>query len=158
MTRYSLLPMLLLLIILAGCSSRGAVQKPNPLRNAYDTEVDWNNSDHLIPLNYQESQGKQLFYVYCVWCHADSTEAGPSNRSNLNPVPPLINDGAVLNSVSDSDLETIITLGGSAVGKSAGMPPYGATLKKADIAAIIAYMRAVAQPPYSNRATGKGTR
>ena len=123
MRRYALLLALPLLAALTACRAKHAARKPDPLRNAYDTEVDWNNPDHLIPLDYQQSQGKRLFYVYCVWCHADSTPAGPSNRSNLNPTPHLINDGTVLNSMSDTYLDNIITLGGSAMGKSASMPP-----------------------------------
>jgi hypothetical protein len=31
-----------------------------------------------------------------VWCHADSTPAGPSNRSNVTPNPALFNDGSLL--------------------------------------------------------------
>ncbi len=115
---------------------------------AYGTEPDWNNPQHLIPLNYQEAQGKRVFYRACVWCHADSTPAGPSNRSNLNPTPALMNDGSVLNSLSDEYLQSIIELGGSAVGKSGLMPPWGRTLTRDDIQAVIAFMRAIAQPPY----------
>jgi NADPH-dependent glutamate synthase beta subunit-like oxidoreductase len=36
-----------------------------------------------------------------------------------------------------------------AMGKSAMMPPYGHTLNKGDIRAPVAYIRAIAQPPYS---------
>lgn len=146
MRRYAAL--LALLVALTGCRAKQSGRIPDPLRNAYDTEADWNNSDHLIPLDYQQSQGKRLFYVYCVWCHADSTPAGPSNRPNLNPAPHLINDGTALNSLSDAYLDNIISLGGSALGKSASMPPYGRSLTQDEIRAIIAYARAVAQPPY----------
>lgn len=45
-------------------------------------------------------------------------------------------------------LTFIITLGGSAMGKSAMMPPWGRTLKQGDIKAVIAFERAIAQPPY----------
>ncbi|HUY14655.1 MAG TPA: cytochrome c [Terriglobia bacterium] len=148
MRRYALLLAPLLLAALTACRAKHSARKPDPLRIAYDTEVDWNNADHLIPLDYQQSQGKRLFYVYCVWCHADSTPAGPSNRPNLNPAPHLIDDGTVLNSMSDTYLDNIITLGGSAMGKSASMPPYGKSLTQDEVRAIIAYARAVAQPPY----------
>jgi mono/diheme cytochrome c family protein len=148
MRRYALFLALWLLTALTACRAKHAARKPDPLRNAYGTEVDWSNSDHLIPLDYQQSQGKRLFYVYCVWCHADSTPAGPSNRPNLNPMPHLINDGTVLNSMSDTYLDNIITLGGSAMGKSASMPPYGKSLTQDEVRAIIAYTRVVAQPPY----------
>ncbi len=125
---------------------------PDSLRSTYDTEQDWSNPDHVIPLNYEQSQGKRLFYAYCVWCHADSTPAGPSNRANLTPNPHLINDGTALNALSDQYMEDMIALGGSALGKSAMMPPYGKSLDRDQIRALIAYMRAVAQPPYQKPA------
>lgn len=139
---------LVLLAALPACRQTRATAKPDPLLNAYSEEHDWNNPDHLIPLNYQQAQGKRIFYDQCVWCHADSTPAGPSNRMNLQPTPPLINDGSVFNSESDEYLRNAITLGGAAMGKSAMMPPYGGTLSQGEIEAVIAYMRAVAQPPY----------
>jgi cytochrome c5 len=105
------------------CHEKLATAKSDPLARAYDTEQDWNDSQRVIPLNYQQAQGKRVFYQYCVWCHADATPAGPSNRSNLNPMPPLANDGTAFNSLSDDFLRNIVTLGGSAVGKSALMPP-----------------------------------
>jgi len=45
-------------------------------------------------------------------------------------------------------MRNIITLGGSALGKSAMMPPYGKTLSAGEIQAVIAFTRAIAQPPY----------
>jgi mono/diheme cytochrome c family protein len=120
----------------------------DPLRTAYDSEPDWNDPQRIVPLNYQQAQGKRIFYAQCVWCHADATPAGPSNRSNLNPMPALMNDGAAFNGKSDEYLENVITLGGSAISKSAMMPPYGQTLTQNDIRAVISYTRAIAQPPY----------
>jgi mono/diheme cytochrome c family protein len=128
----------------AGGTSKQAVN----FHKYYDTEPSWSDPQRLIPLNYQQAQGKRIFYNTCVWCHADVTPAGPSNRSNVSPTPPLINDGATLNQISDEYLQNIITLGGSAMGKSTMMPPWGQTLRQDDIQAVIAYIRAVAEPPY----------
>jgi mono/diheme cytochrome c family protein len=145
--------LILALLLVAGaifttsCDNKVAA-KSDPLSRAYDHEPDWNDPQRVIPLNYREAQGKRVFYQYCVWCHADATPAGPSNRSNLNPMPPLANDGAVFNSLSDDFLRNTITLGGSAVGKSALMPPWGKTLRPNDIDAVISFYRAIAQPPY----------
>ncbi len=139
---------LLVLGILPACRQNAAPVASESLGRAYDTELDWNDPQKVIPLNYQQAQGKRVFYDKCVWCHADSTPAGPSNRSNLNPNPPLINDGATLNAASDEFLQNIITLGGSAMGKSAMMSPWGRTLNQDEILAVIAFIRAVAQPPY----------
>lgn len=133
-------------VILGGCARKSAPAKFDPLQNAYDTEPDWNDAQRIISLNYEEAQGKQIFYKQCVWCHADQTPAGPSNRSNVIPAPPLWNDGATLNSLSDAFLEKFTAQGGRAMGKSAMMPPYGQTLTPEEIRAVVAYARAIAVP------------
>jgi len=132
----------------SGCRKPAETPKPDALLAAYDSEPDWNDSTKMISLGYQQAQGKRVFYQYCVWCHADATPAGPSNRSNLTPVPALLDDGPTLNAESDEYLENIITLGGSAMGKSAMMPPYGRSLSTEEIRSVIAFTRAIAEPPY----------
>jgi mono/diheme cytochrome c family protein len=147
-------PSLILVGLLVAVSSVHGCRKPAAKTSAqsqvasYDSETDWTDSQRVIPLGYQQAQGKRVFYQYCVWCHAESSPAGPSNRSNLTPVPALTNDGSVLNGQSDEYLQNIITLGGSALGKSGMMPPYGKTLTPDDIKAVIAFTRAIAQPIY----------
>ncbi len=136
------------LALLADCGKKKVAVTSDPVSRAYDVEPDWNDLQHVIPLNYEQAQGKRLFFERCVWCHADSTPAGPSNRNNLTPTPALMNDGAKLNSLSDEYVQNIVALGGSAVGKSAMMPPWGRSLTPGEIRALIAYMRAIAQPPY----------
>jgi mono/diheme cytochrome c family protein len=147
-TRALLLAVILFTGLATSCRQNRAAVAPDPLARAYDSEADWNDASKVIPLNYQQAQGKRVFYQYCVWCHADSTPAGPSNRSNLTPNPPLANDGATLNTASDDFLRNVITLGGAAAGKSASMPPWGKTLSQDDIDAVISFYRAIAQPPY----------
>lgn len=140
--------LLLVLVGVSGCRKHAETAKPDPLLSAYDTEADWADAQRIIPLSYQQAQGKRVFYQQCVWCHADATPAGPSNRSNLTPVPSLLNDGATLNAESDEYMQNIITLGGSAMGKSPMMPPYGRMLSAEEIRSVIAFTRAIAQPPY----------
>jgi cytochrome c553 len=147
--RMRLLPCLFLALTLAvSCRRAGTPALANPSGTAYDSEPDWNDPQRIIPLNYRQTQGKRVFYTQCVWCHADATPAGPSNRSNLNPMPALMNDGAAFNGQSDEYLENAITLGGSAMSKSAMMPPYGQTLTQQEIEDVVAYARTIAQPLY----------
>ncbi len=117
---------------------------------SYGSEADWNNPERIIPLDYNQDQGKRVYYQECVWCHSDATPAGPSNRSNVSPDPPLMNDGNILNKESDASLRKTISLGGSGVGKSAMMPPYGSTLSEEEINDVIAYIRAISSPEYPN--------
>jgi cytochrome c oxidase cbb3-type subunit III len=146
--RIALLLIIPAFIILSSCQRKTAVSTANPNLNAYDVEQSSTDPQRLIPLNYQQAQGKRVFNNNCVWCHADATQAGPSNRSNLSPTPPLFTDGETFNSLSDDFMRNTITLGGSAMGKSAIMPPWGKTLTQDEIRAVLAYVRAVSQPPY----------
>jgi mono/diheme cytochrome c family protein len=102
-----------------------------------------------IALGYQQNLGRQLSERYCSRCHdPESSAERVSNYDNLTVKPHAFTDGAFLNSVSDVDLAAISIYGGAARGKSAEMPSYGGTLSKTEIEALLAYMRAVASPPY----------
>jgi mono/diheme cytochrome c family protein len=102
-----------------------------------------------IALGYQQNLGRQLNDRYCSRCHdPESTAERVSNHDNLNIKPHVFTDGDFLNKIIEADLASIITHGGAALNKSAEMPPYGSTLNKADIEALVAYIRAVADPPY----------
>jgi mono/diheme cytochrome c family protein len=102
-----------------------------------------------LALGYEQNLGRQLSDVYCARCHdQESTPERVSNYDNLTAKPHSFSDGASLNKVSDADLLSIVQHGGPALGKSAEMPPYGRTLTKSEAAALVAYIRGVADPPY----------
>jgi mono/diheme cytochrome c family protein len=102
-----------------------------------------------IALGYQQTVGEQLNVQYCVRCHdPESTRERVSNMDNLSVKPHAFTEGDTLNKMSDADLVAIISHGGQALNKSAEMPPWGYTLSKSDIAALVSYIRAVADPPY----------
>jgi cytochrome c oxidase cbb3-type subunit 3 len=148
------LAVLVICLAVAGHTTRSLAAKPHPVGDqyvsygSYGSEVDWNDPQRIIPLDYQQTQGKRIFDQQCVWCHADTTPAGPSNRSNVTPTPALMNDGTVLNKDSDDFLRKIIAQGGSGVGRSAMMPPYGNSLTDDEISTLIAYTRVIAVPLY----------
>lgn len=105
-----------------------------------------------LALGLQENQGRQLNDFYCARCHdSESTPERVSNHDNLVAQPHAFDDGTLLNKMTDPDLLAIISHGGPALGKAAEMPPYEYTLNKSDIAALAAYIRAVADPPYQSR-------
>ena len=101
-----------------------------------------------IALGYQQTLGRVLNDRYCDRCHnSESTAERVSNYDNLAVKPHAFTEGDTLNKMSDGDLDAIITNGGPALQKSALMPAWGNTLSKSDIQALIAYIRAVADPP-----------
>ncbi len=102
-----------------------------------------------IALGYEETLGRQLNRQYCARCHdPESTPERVSNFDNLDPKPHAFTEGDALNKLSDADLTSIIGHGGPALGKSPSMPPYAYTLSAAEIRALVAYIRAVQDPPY----------
>jgi mono/diheme cytochrome c family protein len=102
-----------------------------------------------IALGYEQSVGKAVNDQYCIRCHdPESTPERVSNLDNLSPAPHQFTDGATLNRMSDADLTNLIAHGGPALGKSPQMPAYTATLKPAEIKAVLSYIRTVADPPY----------
>jgi len=101
-----------------------------------------------IALGYQQTVGRRLNDQYCERCHnPESTVERVSNYDNLEVKPHPFTEGDTLNKMTDADLTAIITHGGPALNKSALMPAWGNTLSKSDMQALIAYIRAVADPP-----------
>jgi mono/diheme cytochrome c family protein len=102
-----------------------------------------------IALGYQQQVGFQLDDKYCARCHdPESTAERVSNYDNLEVKPHPFIEGDILNKMSDADLTAIIGHGGPALNKSALMPPYGYTLSKTEIEALISYIRLISDPPY----------
>ena len=102
-----------------------------------------------IALGYQEQVGFQFDSKYCSRCHdPESTPERVSNYDNLQTKPHPFTEGDTLNKMSDADLTAIISHGGPALNKSALMPPYGYTLSKTEIEALISYIRLISDPPY----------
>jgi len=102
-----------------------------------------------IALGYQQTLGRELDRQYCSRCHdPESTRERVSNYDNLTTKPHAFSEGDTLNKMSNDDLVAIISHGGPALNKSPEMPPFGYTLSKSDIQAMISYIRAVADPPY----------
>jgi len=101
-----------------------------------------------IALGYRQQLGRVLNDAYCARCHdSESTAERVSNHDNLTVKPHAFTEGSVLNAMSDADLASIIGHGGPALNQPAEMPPYAFTLSKPDVDALIAYIRAIADPP-----------
>jgi mono/diheme cytochrome c family protein len=101
-----------------------------------------------IALGYEEVLGSQLNERYCARCHnQESTPERVSNYDNLEVKPHPFTDGDTLNKISDADLLAIISHGGPALNKSSLMPPYGYTISKSEIQALVSYIRMVSDPP-----------
>lgn len=102
-----------------------------------------------IALDYQRRLGQLLEDKYCSRCHnPESTPERVSNYDNLEIKPHAFTEGDTLNKMSEAELIAIISHGGPALNKSPLMPPYGYTLSKTEMLALIAYIRMISDPPY----------
>ncbi len=129
------------------------ISTPTPSGAATEIRVD------EIALGYREVLGEKIDEIHCIRCHdTESTAERVSNHDNLTARAHAFTDGATLNPMSDQDLAAIIGHGGRALNKSAEMPPYGNTLTKSDIDALIAYLRTVSDPPYHSQGVSYATK
>ena len=103
----------------------------------------------LTPLWAQSAaEGKKLYEQYCSTCHGEKGK-GDGLAAQALPVKPADHtNGAIMNQLSDQFLTTIISKGGSAVGKSSFMPSWGSAISDKDIRDIVAYLRTISDPPY----------
>ncbi len=102
-----------------------------------------------LAVGYPQEVGREVNDKYCSRCHnPDSSAEQVSNYDNLAVKPHAFTSGDVYNKFSDVDLTNIITHGGPSLNRSALMPPYGNTLSKSEIKAVISYIRLVSDPPY----------
>lgn len=93
------------------------------------------------PTQYQLQLGKSVFATYCAPCHGDTGAGDGSNSFNLDPHPRDLSDPAFQKKKTDADLKDVIERGGSGVGLSSLMPPWGRTLSREQIDQTILYVR-----------------
>lgn len=89
--------------------------------------------------------GKAKFQTLCASCHGATGKGDGAASAALTPKPRNLADAAYMKTRSDADLKKVIMDGGPAIGKSASMPPWKASLKGPDLDNIVAYIRSLAK-------------
>lgn len=95
-----------------------------------------------------QAEGKNLYATYCATCHGERGKGDGTAAASLPAKPADHTNGAVMNQMNDKFLYDIISKGGGAVGKSTFMPSWGGALNDTQIRDVVAYIRALAIPPY----------
>jgi cytochrome c oxidase cbb3-type subunit 3 len=93
------------------------------------------------PLPYEARLGKITFTHYCQTCHGESGAGDGFNAFNLDPHPRDLSDPDFQKKKNDAELADAIRRGGSGVGLSALMPPWGHTLSARQIDELVLYLR-----------------
>jgi mono/diheme cytochrome c family protein len=100
-------------------------------------------------LPYEIRLGKTIYERYCLTCHGETGAGDGFNAYNLDPHPRDLSEPAFQAKRKDADLQDAIRRGGSGVGLSALMPPWGHTLSDRQIADVIRYLRTFKRAPSS---------
>ncbi len=99
--------------------------------------------------NPDAAAGATLYAANCATCHgARGAGDGPAAAA-LVPKPARHGDGSYMNGLGNEHLFKVVKEGGTAVGKSALMAPWGGMLSDAQIWDLVAFMRTLADPPYT---------
>jgi mono/diheme cytochrome c family protein len=93
------------------------------------------------PLAYEARMGKVTFAYYCQTCHGETGAGDGFNAFNLDPRPRDLSDPTFQKKKSDAELADAIRRGGSGVGLSALMPPWGHTLSDRQVGELVLYIR-----------------
>jgi len=131
----------------AGCRRVSAPPVPHAPVSAESTAVDsaatiYSAFTVPIPeLGYNAREGRALYRHYCLNCHGDEGAGDGFNAYNLDPRPASLADSTFQARHSDADMLIAIRSGGSAVGLSTGMPPWGRTLNERQTQNIVEYLR-----------------
>jgi mono/diheme cytochrome c family protein len=99
------------------------------------------------PLSYEMRLGRGVYQHYCQTCHGETGAGDGFNAFNLDPRPRDLSDPALQGKKTDADLADAIRRGGTGVGLSALMPPWGRTLSETQIRDVILYVRSFRRPP-----------
>ena len=93
------------------------------------------------------ANGKATYDGMCMACHgADGKGDGPAAAA-LEPKPPNFQDAAWWDGKTDEHLTQVIREGGASVGLSPLMAPVGAALTDAEMAELLAHLKAWGPQP-----------
>ncbi len=93
--------------------------------------------------SYELRLGRATYEHYCQTCHGETGAGDGFNAFNLDPHPRDLSDPAFQKKKTNADLADTIQRGGSGVGLSALMPPWGRTLSREEIDRTILYVRSL---------------
>ena len=90
----------------------------------------------------------ELYATNCASCHGPRGGGDGPLSAGLVPKPAKHADGAYMNALSNDHIFKVIKEGGTSVGKSATMAPWGPSMSDDEIHGLVAFLRTLATPPY----------
>ena len=144
-------PWLVALLLLVGCDSSEPSPSPPPaaVAPAPAPAPAATPAPAAAPAIADAARGAATYQSLCASCHGPHGAGDGPAGASLNPRPAHHNDGAYMNGLSNEHLFRVIKEGGAALGKSPLMAPWGGALSDAQIRDVVAYVRTLADPPYT---------
>jgi mono/diheme cytochrome c family protein len=90
------------------------------------------------------ADGEQLYRFYCAQCHGLQGKGDGPNVTRDFPVDPRnFTKADEMNKLSDADIRNVIMDGGPVADKSPMMPPWGKTLARDEVDALVKHLRGI---------------
>lgn len=124
--------LLSLVMLIAGAGTQVTAQE----KTAAQRLEDFPNKNTLEAAIYR---GSIVFNNYCILCHGVKADGNGRAARLYNPRPANL----VLSDKNDDYKELIIRRGGTALGRSEFMPPWGEELTDEQIRDVITYLRSI---------------
>ena len=102
-----------------------------------------------------QPDGDLLYRAYCTTCHGMAGNGKGLNVPDMTIQPRDHTDASEMGARTDEELARAIANGGTAVGKSVLMPPWGAILDDAEVAALVAHLRKLSRTQGDSAQTGR---
>lgn len=106
-------------------------------------------------LTRSQMHGKAMYLYYCATCHGDTGNGDGFNSFSITPPPAKLSDAKIMNVLSDATIEKTIKEGGTGVGLSKHMPPWGGVFTDKNIQDLTHFIRTLSSPPKSNAPPNK---
>ena len=129
-------------------STAPAASAPTPVPAQHGAAVPAAPAAAVAP---DAAKGAALYAANCASCHGPRGDGDGPVAVALVPKPAKHHDGAYMNALTNEHLFKVIKEGGPSVGKSPLMAPWGGLLSDAQIWDVVAFVRSLADPPYSGK-------
>ncbi len=96
---------------------------------------------HSTNLNREQQQGKELYEYYCALCHGKTGKGNGFNSFSMSVPPANHTDATVMATLSDTQIYQVIKEGGTSLGRSPMMPPWGRVINDSEISSLVTFIR-----------------
>ena len=98
-----------------------------------------------VVLNGDVAKGEATYKLYCALCHGEKGDGDGAGAAALDPKPRKFSDKALMDTIPDKQIFTVVKEGGAAIGKSMFMVSWKAVLNDEQIKDVGTFIRTLAK-------------